>query len=102
MTVALFAKRRRVKILEGMRNDPFERDGSEVRDLLEAWDFVVGSLSDHHWYVVHKKKGNWDLDMFVPSAKPVSSSVVVQAVELVDELISRSPPPDKDRTKHGG
>lgn len=81
----------RIVILEAMRNDPVGWDGVEVRDMLAGWDFVSGFPGDYHWYVVHREKAHWDLDMFVPTARPVSSTVVETAVELVDELRSRSP-----------
>ena len=47
------AAEKRIQVLEGMRKDPEGWDGAEVRDLLEAWGFVSGSLSGYHWYVVH-------------------------------------------------
>jgi len=81
---------KRLRILGAMRRNPTGWDGIEVLEFLKSWGFVADDPKDYHWYVCHREKECWDLDMNLPTSTPVSRKFVVDAVELVDELLRRT------------
>lgn len=83
----------RTDLLAGVKRDPQGWAGSDIRDMLKSFGFVYGAPEDGHWYIVHREKEFWDLDMYLPTWDPVDISVALQAAELVEEFLGRNPSP---------